>query len=59
MVQCYLTYSNQFVEKLLKYQAMRLTTPDNITKLFTLNERLHSSHQEGKQLFWKEVIRAI
>lgn len=31
----------------MKYQAMVLMIPDNVTKTFVLNERFHSSHQKN------------
>ncbi|ATF10458.1 hypothetical protein BTN50_2049 [Candidatus Enterovibrio altilux] len=43
----------------MKYQAIMLTTPDNITKLFALSEWFQSSHQDKKILLGNEVIRIL
>ncbi|ATF10299.1 hypothetical protein BTN50_1879 [Candidatus Enterovibrio altilux] len=53
-VRC-LTYSNRLVAESMQYQAMVLTTPDNVMKPFVLNERSHLANKE-KQRFFKNVI---
>nr|WP_235610975.1 hypothetical protein [Candidatus Enterovibrio luxaltus] len=43
----------------MKHQAIKLTTPDNVTRPFVLNERFQSFHKEKEQLFRNKVIRII
>ncbi|ATF09719.1 hypothetical protein BTN50_1230 [Candidatus Enterovibrio altilux] len=38
---------------------MALTTPDNITNPFVLNERFHPCYHEKQQIFKNEIIFAI
>ncbi|ATF10479.1 hypothetical protein BTN50_2070 [Candidatus Enterovibrio altilux] len=38
---------------------MGLTTPDNVTKPFVLNERFRSYNQKKEQFFENEVIRIV
>ncbi|ATF09224.1 hypothetical protein [Candidatus Enterovibrio altilux] len=45
-VKFYLTSSHRPAEKSIQSQPVVLTTPNNVTKPFILNEQFHSCHQE-------------
>ncbi|WP_161492988.1 hypothetical protein [Candidatus Enterovibrio altilux] len=58
-MKCHLTYSNKHTAASMKYQAMELGAPDNVTIPFVLNERFHSFLQAKERLLGNEVIRII
>uniref|UniRef100_UPI0016819C4B hypothetical protein n=1 Tax=Candidatus Enterovibrio altilux TaxID=1927128 RepID=UPI0016819C4B len=43
----------------MKYQFRVLTTLDNITKPFVLNERFHSSHQKRRTCWERGYLRNL